>query len=417
MENIAKMVKFSDHDTFMFIVLFAVIYWWAKLFGEIFRRLWQPAVVWEIISWIILWPTILQVYFPWIFDWLFTSSPNATFGLHGIVNFSVLMLLFVVWLEIEVEKILKQWKSVAIISATWILIPALLWAILGWFTFWMFSTVTVENQMSQAVFALFIWAAFSISALPVIARVLLDLDLLKTKIWSLIIAVSAINDIVWWILFTIVLWLAWGSEWWMSISAIIACTMVLAIASVSFLKPIMHKIFDLVYKATKSNWAIIWITLVFVFLFSLLTEYIWIHAVFWAFMMWIAVNSSSYFTHEMKEDFMKFVTFILAPMFFGTVWLKANFFNNFDLTAVLLITVWAYITKMLAWILWAKLSKLSFNEWMAIWLGITARWWMWILLAVISYNSKIINDWLFSALIIMAVVTSMTSGLIKNYTK
>ena len=109
--GIAKLI---DHEVFILIAEVVALLGLAKLLGEISKKIKQPAVLGEILAGIILGPTILGNLFPNLFQWLFIETKNSSLALDGLVQFSTLMLLFVVGLEIELKQIIKQGKGQAV---------------------------------------------------------------------------------------------------------------------------------------------------------------------------------------------------------------------------------------------------------------------------------------------------------------
>jgi Kef-type K+ transport system membrane component KefB len=174
----------------------------ARVFGEIFRRLRQPTVVGEIIGGILLGPTVMGHLFPSTFQELFLSHPNATMSMDGIYFISVVMLLFISGMEIELPMVWKNGKTATIISFTGMIIPLGIGFATGWFGYSFLSGGAEENKL---VFSLFMGTAFAITALPVIAKILFDLNLLNSKIGSLIISCAMLTDFVGWNLFSVVL--------------------------------------------------------------------------------------------------------------------------------------------------------------------------------------------------------------------
>jgi len=403
------MPKLVAENIPLFLIQLIVLIGFSKIGGEFARKLKQPAVIGELVAGLLLGPTVLGMISPETFSWLFLNTGDAGIALDSVVFLSSLFLLFYVGLEIEVDTIAKQGKSVAWLSLFGILIPLVMGAGAGWMLYpYLGLTITRE------IFALFLGAAMSISALPVIARILIDLNIFKTKIGSLIVAVATVNDVVGWLLFTVALSVSGvaghGSHpLWVTIAA----TLALSILSVTVLRTIMNKLLDGVAHILPGHGGVFGVTLMMMFTFSLLTEIIGIHAVFGAFLLGIAVNGSPRFAKEMRESVHMFTSHWLAPVFFAAVGLKVNFFLSFDLFVVAAVLVVAYITKLLAGIIGGKLSGLTSKESFAIGLGIAARGGMGIILATISLDSGLINEVTFEALVIMAIVTSMTAGFIK----
>jgi Kef-type K+ transport system membrane component KefB len=264
------------------------------------------------------------------------------------------------------------------------------------------------------LFVSFMGAALSISALPVIARILLDLELLKTPLSNLTIAVATINDAVGWLLFIVVISLSGLVHPNVSISVSIAFTVGLGLMAVTVLPRIMDMILGFVAH-TLSPGGIIGTAVVVMLILSVITEYVGIHAVFGAFAAGIGVSQSKYFTREIKKIIIEFTTHILAPLFFAAVGLKVNFITSFNLTIVLIILIAAYVSKMMAAWVGGYFAHLFLQESTVVGLGIAARGGMGIILATIALEAKFISADIFTALVIMALITSVSAGFIKFF--
>jgi len=406
------MPKLSGPELLVLITQLLVLLGLAKGLGELCRKIKQPVVIGELLAGVILGPTILGAIWPNLFSSLFLASKGASIALDGIVSVGVIFLLMIVGLEVDLVAIAKQKKSVGWIGLLGIVIPLIMGSTTAWLVF-----PSLHEPLSRSLFALFIGAAMSISALPVIARVLLDLGLMKTSLGNVIIAVATINDTIGWLLFTVVLALSGKAEGHTSVIVTIILTLALAISSVTWLRTFMNWVLGLVARAFGTHGAIIGTTLVSMLLAALFTEYIGVHAVFGAFLMGVAVNGSAHLTQEIKHGLHDFTTHILAPLFFAAVGLKVNFLQSFDLKLVLILLVIAYVSKLLAGWIGGKLSGIPANQAWAVGLGIVARGGMGIILAVLSFNAGLISQSLFAALVVMALVTSMTSGFIGYFYK
>lgn len=402
------MPKLSSSEAFVFIVQILVLLGCAKAFGELFKKIKQPAVIGEILAGIIIGPTVFGSLFPQSFEWLFQSAKGATLSLDGFILISAIFLLFAVGLEIDIETIKKQGRAVGWVSSLGILIPLAIGAGTGWLIYSM-----VDLPISREIFSLFMGAALSISALPVIARVLMDLGLLKGKIGSLIIAAATINDVVGWLIFTVALSLAGGESAHLNIWITVILTIVMAVLSVTFFKKAINYILKLVSEKFPGNGAIFGTSIAFMLVFSLITEYIGIHAVFGAFLVGVAIAGSKFFNKEVKESIEHFTANILAPMFFVSVGLKVNFLKSFDWKIVLMILAAAYASKILAGIIGGRFAKISQKESLAVGLGIAARGGMGIILAILALNAHLVNEVIFEALVIMAVITCVSAVFIK----
>lgn len=381
----------------------------ARLCGEIVKKFGMPIVLGELLAGVLLGPTVLGTLAPNFFSFLFRMPIDASLALDGLMSLSVIFLLFVVGMEIELKEISKQGKAVAWLGAMGIIIPSLMGAGVGWLIYDM-AGVTV----SLSLFVSFMGAALSISALPVIARILLDLELLKTPLSNLTIAVATINDAIGWLLFIVVISLSGLTHQNVSIIVSITFTIGLGLMAVTILPKLMDMILGFVNHRLSPG-GVIGTAVVMMLILSVITEYVGVHAVFGAFAAGIGVSQSRYFTSEIKRIIIEFTTHILAPLFFAAVGLKVNFFNSFDLSIVLIILVSAYASKMLAAWMGGFFAHLSWRESTVVGLGIAARGGMGIILATIALEAKFIPPNIFTALVLMAIITSISAGFIKFF--
>ncbi len=401
------MQKLIPLQLMIFLIQIICLLGLARLFGEVVKKFGMPIVLGELLAGVILGPTVFGTLAPDIFTSLFHLPIDAGLALDGLMSLSVIFLLFVVGMEIELKEIAKQGKAVAWLGTMGIVIPSLIGAGVGWLIYDM-SGVTVSSPL----FIAFMGAALSISALPVIARILLDLELLKSPLGNLTIAVATINDAVGWMLFIVVLSLSGLAHQNVGIAVSITFTIGLGLLVVTVLPKIMDLILGFVAR-TLSPGGIIGTAVVMMLVLAVVTEYVGIHAVFGAFAAGIGVSQSKYFTHEIRKMIVEFTSHILAPLFFAAVGLKVNFFDSFNLTIVLIILFAAYASKMLAAWVGGYFSHLSVRESTAVGLGIAARGGMGIILATIALESKFITPSIFTALVIMAIITSISAGFIK----
>ena len=401
------MQKLIPIQLMIFLIQIICLLGLARLCGEVVKKFGLPIVLGELLAGVVLGPTVLGTFAPDIFASLFHLPIDASLALDGLMSLSVIFLLFVVGMEIELKEIAKQGKAVVWLGSLGVIIPSLIGAGVGWLIYGL-SGVSV----SLPLFAAFMGAALSISALPVIARILLDLELLKTPLSNLTIAVATINDAIGWMLFIVVLSLSGLAHQTVSIAVSLTFTIGLGLLVVTVLPRIMDMILGFVARKLSPG-GIIGAAVVMMLVLAVVTEYVGIHAVFGAFAAGIGVSQSRYFTSEIKKIIIEFTTHILAPLFFAAVGLKVNFFDSFDLAMVFIILIAAYVSKMLAAWMGGYFAHLSLRESTVVGLGIAARGGMGIILATIVLEAKFITPRIFTALVVMAIITSISAGFIK----
>ena len=179
------MSKLSHHELITLILSLGVMLLSARLLGELLRKFGIPLVVGEILAGIVLGPSLFGQFFPESLQFIFPAEGGATLALNGITQMSVIMLLFVAGLELELPLILKQGKAAGLTSIFSLAIP---FAIGFFAAYYAGDFFGLDDSNHLLVFSLFLGTALSITALPVIARILMDLKILKTRIGMIVIS-------------------------------------------------------------------------------------------------------------------------------------------------------------------------------------------------------------------------------------
>jgi len=401
------MNKLSHHDLVVLLASMSVMLILARIAAEFGRKFKLPMVLGEIAVGVLLGPTLLGELSPDFTAWLFPKTGNVTIALDGIVKISVIMMLFVAGLEVQLPLVLKQGRAAIYTSTLSMIFPFLT----GFLAVWFFPEVfEIADEKQRLLFSLFLGTALAISALPVISRILMDMNLFKTKIGMIIIASAMFDDLVGWLIFSFILSFmgkgADSADVWYSIAYIVGFGL--------FMLTLGKKLIDraLPWIQTKLSWpgGVLAILLGTCFLCAAYTESIGIHAILGAFIAGIAFGDSVHLNEKAREIVHQFVTNIFAPFFFVSIGLSVNFVTNFDLSIVLIILVLAYAGKVSGASLGAYLGGFTKRESMAIGFGMNARGAMEIILGKLALNAGLINETIFVALVIMALVTSLTSA-------
>ncbi len=406
------MQTFSHTDLLTLLIAIGVMLILARLISELGKKYKLPIVMGELIVGILLGPTVLGSLDSGIYNYIFPKTGPASIALDGITSLSVIMLLFVAGMEVQMQVMLKQGRTAVYTSFTSTVIPFALgfcavWFVPKWFHF---------EDKNRLVYSLFFGTAMAISAIPVIAKILMDLNIYKTKVGQIIIASAIFNDLTGWLLFSFVLSLM-GKEGevtniWYSIGMIFAFGF--------FMLFIGRRIIDraLPWVQSKLSWpgGVLSLALGLCFLSAAFTQNIGLHAILGAFIMGIAFGDSAHLHEKAREIIHQFVTNVFAPLFFVSLGLKVNFIQNFDLTLVAVVLFLAVICKLAGSFIGAYFGGLTSREALAVGFGMNARGAMEIILGTLALNAGLIDERMFVALIIMALVTSLMSGpLMKKF--
>lgn len=402
------MQSLSADNIIVFFLSLGLLLGVARILGELAQRFHQPAVLGELLAGVILGPTVLGSLLPEASAFLFPrEGPNAI-ALNTITTLAVVLFLLVAGMEVDLSIIGKQGKVAPRVSISGIVLPFLLGLAAAWFAP---QALGRHIDADPLVFALFFATALSISALPVIAKTLMDLDLYRSDFGMIIISAAVFDDLAGWIIFAIILGLI-NSESSHSNHILMTIVLTLAFAGVmlTFGRWLIHRLLPFLQAYTRWPGGVLSFALVLALLGAAFTEWIGIHAIFGSFLVGVAVGDSSHLRERTRVIIDQFVSFFFAPVFFASIGLKVNFLTHFDLTLVVTVLLIACICKLAGGTLGARWGGMPKRESWAVGFAMNSRGAIEIVLGLLALQAGIIRDRLFVALVIMAIVTSMMSG-------
>ena len=400
------MLKLSHSELIHLMIQLGVMLAFGRMMAEVARKFKQPAVVGEIIAGLILGPTILGSISPDSFDLLFPSTGASAIVLDGFSKVAVVLLLFIAGLEVDLHIVFQQGKQAISSSFFGLIIPFFLGFIIPYSFPSFFGDAEGTDHL---LFSLFMGTAMAISALPVIVRIMMDLKLFKTKIGMLVVASAMVDDIIGWIIFSIILGMI-GKGGQIAAGYTLLLTVGFAAFMLTIGRGLLNRILPWINKKLAWPGGLLSLALSLCFLAAAFTEYIGIHAVFGAFIIGIALGDSEHMSERAKEIVHQFINNIFAPLFFVAIGLKVNFLINFDLWLTIVILIIAFAGKIIGSGLGTRLGGFTWRESLAAGFGMNARGAMEIILGIVALENGLINEKVFVSLVIMALVTSMTSG-------
>lgn len=401
------MGKLSHADVVHLLMQLSIMLLLGRLLSEALRKFKQPAVIGEIIAGILLGPTILGMVKPEWFQALYpVPSPTATV-LTGFVQVAVIMLLFIAGLEVDLHIVWQQGKQALSTSFLGLIVPFSFGFIFPYFFPDFFG---IADQHEKLTFALFMGTAMAITALPVIVRILMDLNLFKSKMGMLVVTSAMVDDLVGWLIFSVILGMIGKQGDSFSILNTVLLTITFVAVMLTLGRGLLNRILPWINKKLAWPGGVLSISLALCFLGAAFTEYIGLHAIFGAFIIGVAFGDSKHFSERAKEIVHQFINNIFAPLFFVSIGLRVNFITNFDWALTSVILLIAFAGKIIGSGLGTRLGGFSWRESIAASFGMNARGAMEIILGLVALENGLINERVFVSLVIMALITSITSG-------
>jgi Kef-type K+ transport system membrane component KefB len=399
----------ENNELILFLFQISLILMTAIIFGQIMQRFRQPAIIGELIAGIILGPTVLKLIFPAFFNMVFPDSKVLSSPLNLFTQFGMLIFMFCAGLEVNLDFAWKYKKYILFTSIGGILLPLILGIGIVRALPGLFDKLP---GMSIWLYSLFIGIAISISALPVIFKTLIDLNLVKTKIGIVIMSSATVNDLFGWTLFAGIIGMFKSHE-------SIFQTITFSILKLSIFLIVIIFIVVKSGKLTSQNYEklhaksnnFIGVILLCILIIASIAEWLSIHPFFAVFLLGVTI--SRYF--KLKEtqiyDILNNIAiYFFAPIYFTTVGLKTNFYAHFDITIVISVILVACAGKILGSGLGAYFGGMNIKDSLCVGFGMNSRGAVEIILASVALDLNLITVKIFVALVIMAIFTSLISG-------
>ena len=381
----------------------------ARGLGWCFGKLRQPRVVGEIVAGILLGPSLLGWLLPGVSSSLF---PPASLGLlNGLSQIGLVLFMFQVGLTLDTSRLRQAGRAVLFTSQVSIVVPLLSGAVLALYLHDRLSS----DAVSPFTFALFMGTAMSVTAFPVLARLLAERNLLNTPIGVIAISAAAVDDVTAWCLlaFLIATVRATGDAgpFWLPVAGLAAYLLV----AFYVIAPLLRRT-RLAVATSVGREGLAWL-LLFMILSSWTTERIGIHALFGAFVAGVILPKNESLVRYVSERLDPLTSALLLPLFFAFTGLRTSVgvLNGASawMDCVLIVAV-AVAGKLAGCAVTLRLTGASWRDAVAVGVLMNTRGLIELVILNVGLDLGVISPTLFSMLVIMAVVTTfMASPLLE----
>jgi len=381
----------------------------ARALGWIFQRIGQPSVVGEMAAGILLGPSFLGRFFPGIFAYVFPSSSLP--ALTVLSQLGLLLFMFVVGLEVDLDLILKQRAAVVLISNFSIILPLALGAGLATALYPQFA----GPRVAFPSFALFMGTAMSITAFPVLARILKERNLLGTGLGAMAISCAAIDDISAWLLLAILTAMVHSAQSWHRL----AVTLLLLVVFVAImLLPVRRaaSFLESLYRNHGAGVELISYLVLIMLAASWTTERLGVHALFGAFMAGLVMPKHERMIAEIVERIESLSLALLLPLFFALTGLR----TRVDLLSgrsmwgyTLAIVATAVLGKLAGATFTAKATGMNWKDSLGLGVLMNTRGLVELVILNAALDLGVLSPALFTMMVVMALVTTfMTTPIL-----
>ncbi|MDR0543264.1 MAG: cation:proton antiporter [Dysgonamonadaceae bacterium] len=383
----------------------------ARIFGSLFVKIGQPSVVGEILAGIVLGPSILGNFLPGVSDFLF--APETLGNITILSQIGLIFFMFVIGMELDIEEVRKTFKKTILISHTGIFFPFLCGVALAYFTYPYYASQTTAFLS----YALFTGISMSITAFPVLARIIQEKRLTKSHLGTLSLASAASGDVLAWCLLAVIIAITQTGTLSGAIYAILF-TALYIVFMFFVLRPFLNIIGNLYHNKEVLNKAIVASMFLILISSAYLTELLGIHALFGAFVAGVAMPSHIQFRKILTEKVEDVALTIFLPLFFVSTGLKTQI-GLIDspqewLFCGLFIIV-AIFGKVIGTAVPARMSGESWkNSWL---MGalMNTRGLMELIVLTIGYEMEILSPPVFAMLVLMTLITTFMTGPLLSF--
>jgi Kef-type K+ transport system membrane component KefB len=378
----------------------------SRIFGYIFNKMGQPTVIGEILAGIALGPSLLGLFYPELSVFLFPVESLS--NLQFLSQVGLMLFMFVIGMELDVKVLRNQAHDAVVISHASIIIPYFLGMLLAFFLYEEFA----PDNISFLSFSLFMGIAMSITAFPVLARVIQERGLTKTRLGTIAITCAAADDVTAWCILAAVIAIAKAG----SITSALY-TIGLAVIYLAFmlyiLRPFLRKLGTIYSNKETISKMIVAVVFLMMLLSSYLTEIIGIHVLFGAFLAGVIMPPISSFRKILTEKVEDVSLVLLLPLFFVFTGLRTQIglLNESHLWAVCgWIILTAVVGKFGGSAFAARIVGQSWKDSLSLGALMNTRGLMELIVLNIGYDLGILSPEIFAMMVLMALITTFMTG-------
>lgn len=378
----------------------------ARLLGWICTKIGQPTVIGEIIAGIVLGPSLIGSYFPEFSAALFPAQSLG--NLQFLSQIGLILFMFMVGMELDLKTLKNKARDAVVISHASIIIPFTLGMGLAYFIYQSFAPSGVQFLS----FGLFIGIAMSITAFPVLARIVHERGIHKTRLGAIVITCAATDDITAWCILAAVIAIVKAGSFVSSLYTI-AIAVGYVFMMIKVIRPFLKRVGDLYPSRETMSKQVVALFFLTLILSAYATEVIGIHALFGAFMAGTIMPESKKFRNIFTEKVEDVALVLLLPLFFVFTGLRTEvgLINDPYLWKITgLIILVAIVGKFVGSALAARFVGQNWHDSLAIGALMNTRGLMELVVLNIGYDLGILSPEIFSMMVIMALVTTFMTG-------
>nr|ADK54826.1 antiporter [uncultured soil bacterium] len=375
----------------------------AILLGRLAAKAGMPAIVGELTAGVLIGPSLFGWLAPEAAAWLLPSSPEQTHLLDAVGQIAVLLLVGLTGIELDFALVRRRGRTALRVSLSGLIIPLALGIALGY----PLAKILYTGTADTTVFALFLGVAMCVSALPVIAKTLMDMNLIHRNVGQLTLVAGVVDDAFGWFMLSVVSAMAVGGLTTGKVAIALVSLLLVVLVAVVVGRPVVRAALRL---SNGSEERTVAMAAAMILLAAAGTQALGLEAIFGAFVCGALIGTSGEFARARTASLRTVVLAFLAPLFFATAGLRVDLralANPKVLAAALIVLAVAIFGKFAGAYLGARLSRLSKWEALALGAGMNARGVIEVIVAMVGLRLGILDTNSYTIIVLVAVVTSV----------
>ena len=398
----------DEHQLLVFLVQLALLVGTARLVGGIANKLRQPPVVGQIIAGVLIGPSVLGRFYPDTFEWLFSDGTVGS-AVYGLAWLAVIMVLVVIGYETDLGIIMRLRRAAVNVSAGAFLAPFVVVGLVA-----LLTPSSFIGDSGRGLYAAFMALALSVAALPVVAKILLDLGMLRRNFGQVTLAVSMTMDSVGWLILAGLAGMAREgfspSDLLSSLGGLVLFVALAATAG----RWILNQAMRLALRQGRNVRAGLTVSLVAALVGGAVTHILGLEAILGAFIVGIILATLRYQLGAVRHVLETVTDSFFAPIFFAFSGLRVDISLLASPDAVIwtvALIVLAVAAKVFGTLVAARRSGLGLRESLALGSGLSALGAMGIVVALVGLSLGVLSDTGYTVIVLAAIVTSLVAPI------
>ena len=403
----------DEHQLLVFLVQLALLVGIARLLGGIANILRQPPVVGQLLAGVLIGPSVLGHFYPDTFEWIFSDSTVAS-AIYGLAWLAVIMVLVVIGYETDLGIISRLRRAALNVSAGALLAPLVVVGLVA-----LLTPSSFVGTAGRGIYAAFMALALSVAALPVVAKILQDMGMLRRNFGQVTLAVSMTMDSVGWLILAGLAGVAQeGFEPAQLLTSLGGLVLFVALAA-TVGRWLLNQAMRLALRGGSNLRAALTVSLVAAITGGALTHALGLEAILGAFIVGIILATLRYQMVEVRHVLETITDSFFAPVFFAFSGLRVDISLLGTPSAIVwtvVLIVLAVVAKLFGTLVGARRAGLGVREAWALGSGLSALGAMGIVVALVGVSLGVLSDTGYTVIVLAAIVTSLIAPVMLKWT-